>query len=595
MTEPTPPWAIKPLVPEEVYTDREEFIEYFHKAALKAATRRTMSTVLLGARRMGKTEIFKQVVNRLFFEQDYKDPKAVIPVWYSFPDEDVDRIKFAAEYVENFIRWYAAFRMRNPGLLDGSMVKREKLSGFIKKNMEITKGFQGALNLLEWIPKDEVTIPEKMAVNLPRSISDRDDITIVMFLDEFQNTHLPQYNFRIVGYMQNAVESPTCPHFVTGSAMSILVNEILGRGALFGRFDNENIKGLTDYHGAELAGKAGRYYGSEIPQTLRAVVSNRCGGNPFYITALIRQAAKQGKIIDSEETLNELLAVDVSTGFIWAELNDQVERWIERINGQRITKWILYLAALETEERISLTRIQEELKRRERKEIPLNEIKDVLVRLSRGDLLEYKAFGEWFGKVHDPILNEFLKIWGKIEVEGFQRNFVAEKTVKKYKIIERKFYDYKGYLAEVHIIQILWNAQRKTLPGKFFHTHEDIKMPGRFYYIDQRRKFGEGRDMEIDIYGGAATEIWIAESRWRKEKAGVDGVNRLIRQAEMIREKEREYLEILRVWLFSGSGFTETARQLLAENGFLWSDKDDLNGLLEHLSLRKLPEMDADE
>jgi len=34
--------------------------------------------VLLGQRRMGKTEIFKRVVNRLFFEQDYEDSNAVV-------------------------------------------------------------------------------------------------------------------------------------------------------------------------------------------------------------------------------------------------------------------------------------------------------------------------------------------------------------------------------------------------------------------------------------------------------------------------------------------------------------------------------------
>ena len=31
-------------------------------------------------------------------------------------------------------------------------------------------------------------------------------------------------------------------------------------------------------------------------------------------------------------------------------------------------------------------------------------------------LIEYKSFGNWFGKVNDPVLNEFLKVWGKIEV-----------------------------------------------------------------------------------------------------------------------------------------------------------------------------------
>ena len=68
-------WAIRPLVPPEVYTNRQEHIDYLYNAALDATGRRTMSTVLLGQRRMGKTEIFKRVVNRLFFEQNHLDPK----------------------------------------------------------------------------------------------------------------------------------------------------------------------------------------------------------------------------------------------------------------------------------------------------------------------------------------------------------------------------------------------------------------------------------------------------------------------------------------------------------------------------------------
>jgi hypothetical protein len=40
-------WVIRPQTPEEVYTDRQEFIEYFVTLALEAIRRRTMSTVLL--------------------------------------------------------------------------------------------------------------------------------------------------------------------------------------------------------------------------------------------------------------------------------------------------------------------------------------------------------------------------------------------------------------------------------------------------------------------------------------------------------------------------------------------------------------------
>jgi hypothetical protein len=76
-----------------------------------------MSTLLLGQRRMGKTEIFKRVVNCLFFEQDPKDPDAVVPVYYSFPDSPIDYKHFAIEYLENFLRFYVGFCTMNPELI----------------------------------------------------------------------------------------------------------------------------------------------------------------------------------------------------------------------------------------------------------------------------------------------------------------------------------------------------------------------------------------------------------------------------------------------------------------------------------------------
>ncbi|MCP4687680.1 MAG: hypothetical protein GY859_06500, partial [Desulfobacterales bacterium] len=94
------------------------------------------------------------------------------------------------------------------------------------------------------------------------------------------------------------------------------------------------------------------------------------------------------------------------------------------------------------------------------------------------------------------------------------------------------------------------------------------------------------------IYGGAATEIWIAESKWWSgDKVGPDVVKRLIRQAEFIKEKEKDTLEILRVWLFADNGVTKKAKDLLEENNFLWSTRKELDALLEHMSLRKLPEI----
>ncbi|MDM8525956.1 hypothetical protein QUF80_21490 [Desulfococcaceae bacterium HSG8] len=217
-------WVVKPIVPKEVYTDREEFLGYFYKAALAAAERRTVSTVLLGNRRMGKTEIFKRVVNRLFFGQAPGDPKAVVPVYYSFPDAPRDDRSFAKDYLENFMRYYVAFLTGQPELVIMEP-KEDRLLSLVEKARPLFP-FSKTLDwMMDWhdsIVKRGTYLPQQDAVEIPRRVSDFDDSTIVMFLDEFQNTLMPHYDFEILGYMQKAVESPTCPHFVTGSAMSIL-------------------------------------------------------------------------------------------------------------------------------------------------------------------------------------------------------------------------------------------------------------------------------------------------------------------------------------------------------------------------------------
>ncbi|ETR67863.1 MAG: hypothetical protein OMM_11133 [Candidatus Magnetoglobus multicellularis str. Araruama] len=583
-------FAIKTLVADEIYTDRKEFLDLFYNEALKAATRRTVSMVLLGQRRMGKTEIFKRVVNRLFFEQDHKDPNAVVPVYYKFPDHITDPWNFSIEYVENFIKWYIAFRMRDPDILDEKFIMLNDLPGFIKSNVELTKGLSYSLRLLEALVKKDGVYPEKAAVKLPRSLSDRDNTTIVMFLDEIQNLHLPQHDFRIVGYMQDAVESPTCPHFVTGSAMSIL-NDILGKGSLYGRFDAEPIKRFTNFYGAELVGKTSMYCKADISEIMRPVISEKCGGNPFYINAVVRRSAKLNEPLNDEESINRILAIDLSSGFIYQELRDQVIKWIDRLNDHNITKWILYLAALEEADKIDPERIQKELKVREGTDVEVKKIINVMIKLSQGDLIDYKSFGGYFTHMNDPVLQNFLKAWGKVEVEGKRQSHVVGDIVFQYESLKRKYKDYQGYLAEVFMIQVLWNKQKKTVDGKYFNSSETVEIPN-FIYIDQRYRLGSGKGKEIDIFASAGRDFWIAESKWHKEPVDEKVIENLIRQGALVREKMGKNVRSVTLWIFASSGVTENAKKRLEDNSVLWSTKAELNALLEDSGLRRLPEID---
>jgi len=291
-----------------------------------------------------------------------------------------------------------------------------------------------------------------------------------------------------------------------------------------------------------------------------------------------------------EESLNKILAVDLSSGFIWSELNDQVNRWIERINEYGITKWILYLSAIQEDNKddeIDLNQIQKALLEREGKEISIEKIRDVLIKLSRGDLLEYMEFGGWFRKVQDPILLEFLKVWGRLEVERQNPNRVRDELQLKYSHFKRSINELKGYLAEVYMVQILFNSQQKKLPGRYFHQDVDVEIPD-FSYIHQRERIAPGADSEIDIHGGAGVEQWVAESKWyHNRKVGIAEIQKLIEKGEWVRKDIGA--DFARVWFFSHDGFTEEAETFMQEQGVLWSTREDLDGLLDYVKLRRLP------
>jgi len=526
-------------------------------------------------------------VNRLFFEQDHEDPQAVVPVFYSFPDTFDNRWDFAIKYVENVLRWHLAFRLREPKLLSKETMNREQLIALIAKPMAFFEVLEPSVNLIKSLVQQQITVPEETAIYHPRWISDYHDITIVMFLDEFQNTRLPQHKFDVVGYMQEAVESPTCPHFVTGSSMSILAREILGRGSLFGRFESHPIESFTGYWGSELVHKAAKYYEAKVTEPMAPVIAERCGGNPFYITALIKQAVKLNKTIATEEILNQILAVDLSSGFIWSELSDQVTRWLERINEYGITKWILYLSAIGEGEKIELSQIQYALLKKDYQTVSLTQIREVLIKLSRGDLLDYLELGNWFRKVKDPILLEFLRIWGRIEVEGHNGSEVRDELRSQYEKLQRQIRDLKGYLAEVYMAQILHNAQRQRLPGHYFHQNNEIEVP-EFSYVRLRERLGAGAETEIDLHAAAGIEQWVAESKWRSQRSvRPTEVQQLLAKAQLV--KLDRNAEIMQLWFFSFDGFSKAAVDLMLEHGIYWSTQEDLNGLLDYLKLRRLP------
>ncbi|MCP4691912.1 MAG: hypothetical protein GY859_27960, partial [Desulfobacterales bacterium] len=170
-----------------------------------------------------------------------------------------------------------------------------------------------------------------------------------------------------------------------------------------------------------------------------------------------------------------------------------------------------------------------QLAEKEGSDVSLEVIRDVLIRLSRGDLLEYMELGGWFRKVDDPILLDFLKAWGKFEVEGQRQAKVVTDTIKRYGKLKRQVNDQKGFLAEMYLSQILWSGQRKTFPGRYFHGETDVEMPDAFVDIRHRLRLDASAESEVDVYASTGTEVWLCESKWwETQKVGVGVVREML-------------------------------------------------------------------
>jgi len=178
---------------------------------------------------------------------------------------------------------------------------------------------------------------------------------------------------------------------------------------------------------------------------------------------------------------------------------------------------------------------------------------------------------------------------GRIEVEGQDIGRVRDGLREQYRRLKRRIREHLGYLAEVYMAQVLLDSQDKRLPGRFFHQENDIDVP-RFTYVRLRERLGVGPDREIDVLGAAGPEKWVCESKWVKDRrAGKSDVEVLLRKSELIQE-EMEPL-VARMWFFAHDGFTEEAEALMRKKGMFWSVREDLDGLLQSVGLRQLPDV----
>ena len=579
-------------VPTDEFTDREELIGKLCEMATDTPRDRTFSTAIVGQRRLGKTSVMEKVYNRLFWEQD-----EVVPIYFTFEAQPTTSTEFAWVYFINFLQQYVAFRLK-----DGELARRESKVVDVEGLLALAESLSEnpiahfADRTLRILRSPIVLLHHKLeaAIHLPRQVMEYNrarflpETPIFVMLDEFQDVLRINYSdgkpADTVGLYQWAVEGRKCPHIVTGSAVRLITQEVLGTGALFGRFRYLQFPPLEDVYGLELVDKLAQKYGVTVPEPVAGYLVTRCGGNPFYLRCVVMQAVEQKRTqIESEEAVSDLIAYEVTRGQIWRDWSGQLQKYFETINSYYISKQILFHAAQFHDKRIVAEEIAKQVQR------PKEEVLHTLKQLAFAEMIDSDG-GYIFHNLKDPILRDFINCQYDLDIVKRPWEQVQRKLLQKYRKLERKYSELVGALVEARIEALLNRFDDRQVAGRLFNVEGEVRLP-RFYYVSdavvkQAGKRGYQIDLKAGWHEGYDYWLWVVEIKHWERRVTLTIVNKFVEAYTALEEEEKPVGMIK--WIVNQGGFTKGAIKALEQHQIYYSAAAEINELLRMFGIERL-------
>ncbi len=585
--------------PKPLFVDRQLIIDRLYHIALRTPRRVAKNQAIIGPRRIGKSAIFDRLYNHLWSHQ-----REVIPLYFSF------RAYAGKPALDTLTRMGRAFLTQYFSFLSEHGMPSALTTVDHAHKMAHDLDDEGVLKALAQYTRaievdSEIEILEKLA-DLPRTIADTNDCSIVVFIDEFQVIMQMLDRDKEVtdlrATFKGAVESPRCTFFVTGSAVTIMREQIMSRGPLFGRLRPMHIGPLEEYWGIDLVARLAEVHDLEMPPELAAYLVEYTNAHPYYIHCFMGSVDEALLDARNRHVTRELLSTAISTEETEGELSNFFEQLLWGfIQDYKPIAWVVlgFIAEHGEEEPIDHGMLYQFLEN-VKDEIPwlakyanLETAMQLLADLTEADIVEANGLGNSltgpyrFGK--DPVLKRYIQLMYEHEVGGRSLDMVQDSEMER---LGGQLQDLKrmlGYLLESHVkyLMLLWDGREVS---GVFGSDEEVVLPAFTNVYDTMVKAVADRAYQIDVYGftlvNGRPAAWAAECRYRNRKAGRKDVEKFAAALDAL--KEDRNLTSIHGWFISIEGFTEGALEALEEHGVYYSNKNELNALLEAFGLRTI-------
>jgi hypothetical protein len=582
---------LEEFVSAEEFTNRKQELDFLWSLADKA-TRRTASSYAIIARKgMGKTALMLEFYRQLFTQQ-----KNVVPFFVSFAEykDKPGRVQlslkqFISTLFVNFAFQYGAFKsgkFSTPPTLPQLAADRKEFFASLG-DVLLEKEFLGHLHALE---TNDIHNAFHHAIDFARTMTLRRGEAGIVMIDEFQvltevyDEGLEQF-VDITAAFQKAAEARWCPMVVSGSAVSLVVDTVMG-GLLARRFGPYYLEPFDQQHSLEYAYKLSRKEQVKLSEEAAAEIHRLTGGNPYYIWCFFNSLGLKEPDLSTRDQVETVYTFETTEleGKIRQFWDTHFNQVADKVNGDKIGLQVLYqLAVAKKEIRVDAiaTRLEVEPER----------VRRVLKNLENADLVTRKS-GAIYYHITDPILAAYIGREYQTEIAGKSLEFFVKSHRKSLRKQIGSAARLLGEAAELYTRHLLMSfAGQEIDAAAVFHLAVgSLRLP-KFTKVEHRTGLIiEGEAVEFDLLA-QGEETWFVEVKYRKTPVKVNDVEKFIEKLSKMEGWSRPtgLSESKRLWFFSRHGFDDEAAARLRELNIMYSDILEFNALCRAVKIGEVP------
>ncbi|HLG15008.1 MAG TPA: ATP-binding protein [Blastocatellia bacterium] len=545
-------------------------------------------SIIVGAPRVGKTEILLRTFDRMFSEA-----AQVVPVYSCFRSYYLDADRLARELLSDFLRQFIAFRRRDPGLLaapGGSLasISRGALPEDHLWLRQVVDSFEAAATA------GDVRAMVRCAVSAPAVSASSTGLRPFVMLDNFhviagagvRSEVLPELlHTLLAGRVESAAS-----HVLCGLRRPIL-DRMPAEEEVFSRIEFLHVDPLTDEPLEQMIVSIARGRAVEMSGSTAELMVQQLNRDLFYIRALVDAASSGGHSLRTFMEFERVYTDEVLRGRIGGYFDALLRELAPEWAWRRAVLDSL-LRSVQGGDALPIEALLEPLRDQGRG------AEDLLNRLHARELIEIN-----YGLVKpspDPVFADYVRSKHRTAVAGLPRPVVGDHLLgdrlrQAYRLMTSRH----TRAVEAELVEVLSRFDFQPAPALLVdepaferkyrgssrvqirrllaEEQERIRLPQIASVDDVGSAAEEGISWRLfaasgfdgGVYSEANEVLWLVALVRSKEPLDLGTLNRIDQQLESGAARSRRWSgPIPRVvrWFISNEGFSGVASERLAAN-----------------------------